>query len=345
MSEVRVGVIGLGMGRSHVRNYQKSPRAQVVAVADLAEERRQLAKEQYGMQKTYERYEDLLADPDIDAVSIALPNVMHAPVSIAAMNAGKHVLCEKPMAMNVAQAEEMASVAKATGRTFMMHFNSRFTNQSRWLKRHAEEGNLGRVYYARTGYLRQRGIPKIGGWFTTKEMSGGGPLIDLGVHQLDLTLWLMGHPRVESVSGMTYAELAPEIARAQDAHFDVEDLAVGLIRLEGGACIAFETSWALNTTHKEEAFVELHGTVGGAEIRRIQGQDPIFRVNGEASGEVKTWTPEELPESESAQEHFVDSIYYGREPLAPAEHGVNVMRVLDALYASASTGREVSSAG
>ncbi len=337
-------MIGLGMGRTHVNNYLKSPRAKMVAVADLVEERREQAKERYGITKAYEQYQDLLADPEIDAVSIALPNAMHAPVSIEAMRAGKHVLCEKPMAMNVAEAEEMARVAKETGRTFMMHFNSRFTNQARWLKRHIDEGRLGRIYYAKTAYLRQRGVPKLGGWFTTKKLSGGGPLIDLGVHQLDLTLWLMGHPRVESVSGMTYAEIAPEIAKEQGAHFDVEDLAVGLIRLEGGACIAFETSWALNTTHKEEAFTLLHGTVGGAEMRRVVGGSPTFLVHESEDGAVKSWTPEEMPDSESAQEHFVDSIYYGREPMAPAEHGVNVMRVLDALYASASTGHEVASA-
>mgnify|MGYP001949979436 CR=1 FL=1 len=344
LSKVRVGVIGLGMGRTHLRNYLKSPRAEVVAVADLIEERREAAKQEFAVAKAYEHYEDLLADPEIDAVSVALPNALHAPVSIAAMKAGKHVLCEKPMAMNVAEAEEMAAVAKQTGRTFMMHFNSRFSKEAQWLKRHIDAGNLGRIYYARTGYIRQRGIPKLGGWFTNKAMSGGGPLIDLGVHQLDLTLWLMGHPKVERVSGMTFAELAPEIARRQGAHFDVEDLAVGIVHLEGGACILFETSWALNTGRKEEAFCVLYGTSAGVELRRVAGEPRTLLVHTDEGGEVRTWAPEDLPESETAQEHFVDSIYYGREPMATAEHGVNVMRVLDALYASAASGREVAAA-
>src|SRR5690606_32704925 len=132
--------------------------------------------------------QSLLADDEIDAVSVALPNAMHAPVAIAAMEAGKHVLCEKPMAMSVREAEEMAEVARRTGRTFMMHFNFRFTDEVRWLQRYIAGGNLGRIYYARTGWLRRRGIPGLGGWFTTKALSGGGPLIDLGVHRLDLTL-------------------------------------------------------------------------------------------------------------------------------------------------------------
>ena len=338
-SKVRVGVIGLGMGRTHLRNFLKSPRAEVVAVADLIEERREAAKQEFAVAKAYERWEDLLADPEIDAVSVALPNALHAPVSIAAMKAGKHVLCEKPMAMNAAEAEEMAAVAKQTGRTFMMHFNYRFSNEARWLKAYVDEGKLGRIYYARTGYIRQRGIPKLGGWFTTKAMSGGGPLIDLGVHQLDMALWLMGYPKVERVSGMTYAELGPQIARRQGAHFDVEDLAVGFIHLEGGACIALEASWALNTGQKEEAFCFLYGTAGGAELRRVPR---ALVVHSDEGGEVRSWAPDELPEGESAQEHFVDCIYYGREPMATAQHGVVVMRVLDALYASAASGREVA---
>lgn len=341
MSKVRVAVIGLGMGRSHLRNYLKSPHADVVAVADLSEERRDAAREEFGIGKAYMHYEELLADPDIDAVSIALPNALHAPVAIQAMQSGKHVLCEKPMAMNLQEAEDMAATAQSTGQIFMMHFNFRFHDRVRWLKGYIDEGHLGHIYYARTGWLRRRGIPGLGGWFTNKALSGGGPLIDLGVHRLDVTLWLMGHPRVLAVSGATYSELGPRIAKQQNAHFDVEDLAVGFVRLEGGATIAIETSWALNTTHREEIFSEIHGVNGGAEIRSIAGRDPVFLVNGENSGELVTWQPDSFPQTESAQEHFVDCIREGRTPLATAEHGVNIMRVLDGLYESARTGMEV----
>src|SRR4051794_8316733 len=206
---LRVGVIGAGVGTAHILGYNQLPGVEVRALADLNDERLQQVAAKYGVPETYHAYEELLAQPEIDAVSICLPNVLHAPVTIAALRAGKHVLVEKPLARTVAEGQAMLTTAQETGRILMVAFNQRYRSDMQWLKQYVDTGALGRIYYAKAHWMRRSGIPRLGSWFVSQAQAGGGPLIDLGVHVLDMALYLMGEPQPESVSASAYAEFGP----------------------------------------------------------------------------------------------------------------------------------------
>jgi predicted dehydrogenase len=337
------------MGKAHAERYRDCNEAQVVALCDQNQERLERVPREVGGSvsdaRLYTDITEMLRDEELQAVSVALPNALHAPVTLQALEAGKHVLCEKPLAMSAAQAEEMVATARRVGRTLMVHFNVRFNPTSRAVKQAIEAGALGQVYYARTVWHRKRGIPQLGGWFTQKEVSGGGALIDIGVHRLDLALWLMGYPRPVSVTGVAYDLLGKRLAEAQGKTFDVDDLAAAFIRFENGAALTLETSWASNTEKREDQWTQLFGVEGGAIIRNwdegYQFEARLFRSAGENDSEVRVETPEAPEPWESAQAHFCRSILAGTEPLAPGEQGLTVMRILDAIYESAATGKEV----
>ncbi|MBI2192763.1 MAG: Gfo/Idh/MocA family oxidoreductase [Planctomycetes bacterium] len=340
---IRAAVIGLGMGRYHATNYAACPEAELVALCDADEDRLRAAAKQFGVKRVYTRIDDLAEDRRVEAVSVALPNFLHAPVSIQMLEAGKHTMCEKPMAMNAREAEEMERAARKSGRLFMMHFNTRFAPASQYLKKVAESGRLGEVYYAKTGWLRRAGIPGAGGWFTTRAKSGGGPLIDLGVHRIDLALWVLGHPRPVAVTGMTYARFGPKLPGQAGDRYDVEDLACGFVRFANGLSMQVEASWASFCERREEMVTVLYGDRGGVEHSNMgEGYDwgvKLFRSEGgrHLVEQVKSFPAPK----ENAQSHFIHCIQKGRQPMATARHGVYVMKILDALYESARTGREV----
>jgi predicted dehydrogenase len=275
-------------------------------------------------------------------------------MSIDALAAGKHVLCEKPLAINAAEARRMVEAAREHDRLLMVAFNNRFAGNVRALKDVVDAGTLGPVHYAKAYWMRRHGIPGFGGWFTTKNLSGGGPLIDIGVHMMDLTLYLMGYPEPVAVTGATYNIFG---ARGLGAHpgweptdlqitntFDVEDLAVGLVKFANGATLAVEASWAGHQENEEEVGIQLFGRDGGARIYMpgFRKADSL-RVFTEVDGKVADFAPEYVIDDEYAREvrHFVECIRTGKQPLAPGEQGVTVMRIIDALYASAASGREV----
>jgi predicted dehydrogenase len=341
VEQVRVGVIGIGMGRNHAVHFRDASESVLVALCDLNEERLgQVAHETHPW-RTYTRYEDLIADPDIDAVAIALPNALHEEVTLLALESGKHVLCEKPLAMNAFQGARMVETARRLSRKLMLHFNYRFQPPSQVIKQAIDEGVLGPIYFARTVWHRKRGIPNLGTWFTQKEMAGGGALIDLGVHRLDLALWLMGYPRPVSVTGTVYSQLGQQLA-GSDQVFDVDDLAAGFIRFENGASLVLEASWASNSEKREDQSTQLFGLHAGATIRNwdegYQYEAKIFRGSSDdVSAEYPQW-PDAV---ETPQQHFCRAILNDTEPMATGEQGLLVMRLLDALYESAATGREV----
>jgi predicted dehydrogenase len=324
------------------------PEIELVALSDpYTEHAEKLAKE-HGISRVYADYRDMLRDPDIEVVDICAPNVFHSEVSIAALEAGKHVFCEKPDAINAAEAQKMADAAARSGKLLMTMRNNRFSPASQYLKRYIEEGLMGEIYTGRCGWLRRRGIPGKGGWFTNKSMSGGGPLIDLGVHFIDLAMWLMGNPRPVAVSGATYAKFADyEPNRPEKRHvdkkgkgvYDVEDLAVGFIRFENGASLQLEFSWASNV-EDSESFVELRGTKAGSSIRK--GQLSIF---SEAAGQLVNITPI-LPKAQRPGHaehlyHFIDCLQDRAEPIITPVHGLDMIKILCAVYESAESGFEV----
>ena len=240
------------------------------------------------------------------------------------------------MAMNAAEAAEMVAAGKKARKILMMGFNNRFRGDSQLLKSFIENGELGDIYYAKTGWIRRKGIPGLGTWFTTKAQAGGGPLIDIGVHVLDLTLWLMGNPRPVSVMGSAYAMFGPKAAAAVGGTYDVEDLAVGLIKLDNGGTLFLEASWASHIA-RDVIYTSLMGTEGGAELDPLQIYKDIHGVPADI-------TPQFQPVSghEMAVKHFVECVRDGKEPMSTGQHGLDIMNILDAIYESMRIGKGVT---
>lgn len=350
---LRVGIVGLGFaGETHLKNYLLQPNVEAVALAGKETEKLRLLGETYGVPNLYEDYADLVARDDLDAVSVCTPNHLHAPIAIAALENGKHVLCEKPLARSGAEAEEISSVARKAGRVLQVAFNHRARGDVRILKHYVDNGDLGRVYHVKASWMRRRGIPGMGSWFTNREMSGGGPLIDLGVHVLDLALYLLGEPEVRAVSAATYAELGPagRGGRGDDdktstgTGYEVEDLATAFIRLADGATLLLEASWAVHGSAGDDFGLTLYGTEGGAEIRvKNYNWDDTLRIFTDVAGVPAEVVPQ-LTRGEghlAVVRDFVDTVRSGDWSKEFGEQGLVRARVIDACYASALEGREV----
>ena len=343
MSELRMGVVGLGMGMGHARGYLSHPQAELVALCD--EDAPKLARQaaELGVEQTYEDAGEMFSKANLDAVSIAVPNKFHAPLTIAALKNGLHVLCEKPMARTAPEAERMLTAARAAGKSLMINFSFRFSDMSYALKEQVDAGVVGDIYFGRSVWHRRRGIPKFGGWFGIKEMSGGGPLIDLGVHRLDLALWLMGYPEPVAVSGSAYDPIGSKQARTERQEYDVEDVACGLIKFANGATLVLEASWALNIKENELMITSLYGTKGGLVQRNVEGgsgfEAEIYTEEGESHFTKKL--DRRTDSAPQSYHEFVDSILNKRQPIASGEDGLKVMKILDGIYKSAATGREV----
>ena len=348
LPHVNVAVIGLGMGWAHLDGYSKHPDCTVSAICDVSKERLDRVGDHFKIpaSRRYASVEALLAaakDLKLHAASVVLPNAYHEPVTIQVLRAGLHVLCEKPMAMNAAQARRMIATARKARRTLGINLSFRFVPQSRALKDIVDSGRLGGVYYAHTRWFRQRGLPGLGGWFTTKKLSGGGPVIDLGVHRMDLAMWLMGSPQPVAVSAATYDRLGTRIARQEKKTFDVEDIGAALVRFEGGATLTLEASWAGFPAKGEDMVTEIFGSRGGIVQRNLgESYDFEARVYSEEGGSlVETLVKRRLAPAPSPYAEFVDALREGRPPLATAEDGLRVQQVLDAIYKSAALGKEV----
>jgi predicted dehydrogenase len=347
---LKMGVVGLGIGRWHAQNFANYARCELVACCDQNDHLVNITCEKHGLPAAngYGDYRKMFADAKrtgLEAVSIALPNKLHAPVAIAALNAGLHVMCEKPMAISAAEGRKMLAAAEAAGKTLMVNFSYRYEAESRAMKRIVESGEIGQVYFARTVWHRRRGWPGmgLGSWFATKAMSGGGPLMDLGVHRLDLAMWLMGNPTPMSVSASTFDHLGKAQAKADGVSFDVEDLGCAMIRFDNGATLLLEASWACHNDKAEEMLTQLYGTEGGMVQRNLDGSEQFeVHVMGQSNG--MQWTrgiDKVVDRTPSSFQEFVDASLDGREPLSTAQQGLDVQLVLDAIYKSAKTGKEV----
>ena len=332
--KLRVGVIGTGFsGRAHTEGYNNVEDADLLAVCDVSEDRAKEMAEKYSIPNVFTDYEEMVKMDELDAVSVCLPNVMHMPATIAALEAGKHVLCEKPLAANAEQAAKMVEASEKSGKVLSMSLNFRYQSSALTAKKLIDAGELGEIYYAKTAMLRNNAIPK--GWFHVKERSGGGPLLDLAAHVLDVTWWLMGRPEPISASGSTFAKLGVAGKGMGswgvgygDGPVDIEDLAVGLIKFKDGQSLFVEVSWALNGP--SITYGNLFGTEGGITLF------PDFAVH-KPSAEA----PEMEPDKDRIRE-FVRNILDGTEPLGPGRDGLQVMRMLDAIYKSAETGKEAA---
>ena len=348
---LRVGVVGLGWaGEVHIKAYQQVAEVEVAAIADVSVERLTQIGDTYDVPYRYTDYRELLERDDLDAVSVCTPNQFHAPVAIAALQQGKHVLCEKPLARTAAEGVAMVRAAREAGRVLHVAFNHRTRGDIAVLKRHIEAGGLGSIYHAKASWMRRNNIPVRGGWFMNRELAGGGPLIDLGVHVLDMALYLLDEPKVLSVSAATYAELGPHGRGGTNNQpvpqpYEVEDLATAFLRLVGGATLVLEASWAVYGGMGDDYGVTLYGTEGGAEIAvKNYAWENTLRIFTDVAG-----VPAEIrPQVVRGEYHqavirdFVTVIRSGDWASHDGREGLRRTRIIDACYTSAAAGHEVA---
>ena len=350
MAKVKIALIGAGnIANTHLKSYEKVPNAEVVAICDINPERLKKTADRFGIARRYPDVTSMLADnPDLDAADVCVWNCNHAACTIEALNAGLHVLCEKPMAYSAKEAEEMLEAANRNGKLLMIGFVLRFSDDAAVAMDFIEKGYLGEIYYSKAQYVRRHGNP--GGWFADKARSGGGPIIDLGVHVIDLTRYLMGNPKPVSVYAVASTKLGDRSHlkngvgwRPEDANEDdpctVEDFATALIRYDNGAVTFLETSYDING--EGIAKRQLFGTKGGMDL---SDGVTIYTEYNEYLADVHVNTKNlkthrDLFDAE--MEHFVDCVANGTECRAKAEDGIVVMKILDAIYESARTGHEV----
>ncbi|MDD3023255.1 MAG: Gfo/Idh/MocA family oxidoreductase [Syntrophomonadaceae bacterium] len=356
MRKVKIGIVGCGgiANGKHLPAIKKNGNYEIVAFCDIIRERAEKAKEQYGTpeSKIFTDYTELVKEADIEAVYVLTPNKSHSFISIAAMKAGKHVMCEKPMAKTYADAKLMLETAKETGKLLTIGYQNRYRQDSEYLKKACDNGDLGDVYYARAHAVRRRAVPTWG-VFLNEEEQGGGPLIDIGTHALDLTLWMMNNYEPESVTGSVYHKLAEQTEQGNafgdwdPKSFTVEDSAFGFIKMKNGATIHLESAWALNTLDVDEAKTSLCGTKAGADmkdglrINRIQYNKQCVEKPALGAGGVAFYdgAAEDAPDIE--QRIFYNAITKGEDLVVKPEQAIVVTRILEAIYESSKTGKTV----
>lgn len=353
---LNIGIIGCnGIARGkHLPSLKKLPVIDLVAFCDIVESSALSLCHEFGTEhaKVYTDYRELLADPSIDVVHVCTPNNTHAEITVAALEAGKHVMCEKPMAKTTEGARAMVDAARRTGKKLSIGYQNRFRGDSQYLHEICQRGDLGDIYFAKAHAIRRRAVPTWG-VFLDKEKQGGGPLIDIGTHALDLTLWMMNNYKPKMVVGSIHHQLG-KMKHAANAwgswdpeKFKVEDSAFGFIVMQNGATIVLESSWALNTLQTGEAKCTLCGTKGGADM--IDG----LRINGEKLGRLYTNRVEVEGKGvdfyeghkESAADLearlWIQSILDDTEPIVRPEEALVVTEILEAIYESAKTGQAV----
>ena len=365
MKKLRIGMIGCGgiANNKHLPALQtQSDLCELVAFCDIQRERAEKAAKEYGSQdaKVYTDYKELLQDESIDLVHVCTPNVSHAPITVAAFEAGKHVLCEKPMAHNTEAARQMMDAWKASGKKFTIGYQNRFRQEVTSLHESCEADELGDIYFAKAHALRRKAVPTWG-VFPDKAQQGGGPLIDIGTHALDITLWMMDNYEPESVSGSVFHKLG-NLAGADEGNmfgpwdtdtYEVEDSAFGFIKMKNGATIFLEASWALNVLESKEAATTLCGTKAGAQINAgmsYQTNELIYNKahhgmlveerNSSAGAIAFFEGGSNAPEVLEANQ-WLHAILEDKEPLVKPEQAFVVTQILDAIYHSAETGQEI----
>ncbi len=343
MQKLKIGIVGAGniAVNAHLPAYREVGNVEIVAIADLNRDRAKEAAEKFGIPAYFGSVEEMLENVELDAVDICTWNNGHAPVCIAAAKAGKHIVCEKPMAMNIAEAKAMEAAVKEAGVTFMLAVPGRFNTQNMYVREMFERGELGDVYYAKVANVRRRGTPT--GWFTDKKTSGGGPVIDIGVHSIDAAWYLMGTPKPTRISAMTFAPhgdyQTKGVGRWQgtpspDNQFDCEDSGAGIIHFENGATMLFEATWAINAP--DHTAVQIVGSQAGVTLNplTVYGERADYLSNDVITVGDNDRFAEEL-------KHFAQCVLDGTTPKYPVEQAVQMQAILNGIYESAESGKEV----
>jgi predicted dehydrogenase len=343
---LKYGIVGAGSiaDKKHLKSYSAFNDVELLAICDENEERAKNLAGKYNIPHVFTDYRKLMDEIPLDFISVCTPNYLHESICVRALEKGIHVHCEKPAALSAESVRKMVDAKNLSGKKLMVGLNNRFTNSAFFLRDHIKQGNLGDIYHIRCGWRRRREIPGKGSWFTNKSLSGGGPLIDLGVHMLDLVMFLTDNWQPVSVSSEAYSKFSGNTSRnsrsygyAQDGIFDVEDMSVGFIRFKNGCTISFEFSWASNI-EKEYKYYELLGDKGGASF--AEDKVKLFCEFGDTLVDIYPNTNYSRDASNEF-EHFLDCVRTGVEPVSPPEQAVTVMGIIDAAYASSQTKKEI----
>jgi len=357
VEELRVGVVGIGWaGQQHLKAYDSLAGVRIVSLAGMEQDLRDSLQAEYSIPNAFAGWEEMLEHGGLDAISVAVPTFLHAPIAIAALERGLHVLSEKPIARNAVEGQAMVDAARNAGCVLDVAFNHRRRGDIQALKEVIDGGGVGRPYYAKASWLRRSGIPMLGSWFTNPELAGGGPLADIGVHALDYALHLLGEPKVLAVSATTHSELGPRGRGGNDRYtamgsshaFEVEDFASAFLRLEGGGTLLIEAGWASYRETDDVLDFMVYGTDGGAELK-VQGTPlaPVgkLRVFTEKDGENADYVPQALPGKahQAVVDDFVAAVRGGSDGWGQHDGSQALYRaqIIDACYQSAQEQREV----
>lgn len=356
LEKVKVGIIGCGgiANGKHLPSLTKLPQVELIAFCDLIEERAINTAKKFGIPNAdiYTSYLEMLVDEQLDVIHVCTPNDSHSEISVASLEAGKHVMCEKPMAKTAEEARAMLNAANRTGKKLTIGYNNRFRADSQYLKTVSENGELGDIYFAKAQAIRRRAVPTWG-VFLDEKKQGGGPLIDIGTHALDLTLWMMNNYKPSRVTGSVFHKLGQKENAANEwgswdpTKFTVEDSAFGFITMENGATIVLESSWALNSLQVGEAKTILCGTEGGADMQdglTINGEKygRLFenKVDFSANG-VAFYEGNKENDADLEARLWIECIQNDTEPVVKPEQALVVTEILEAIYESAKTGKTI----
>ncbi len=329
---LRVGLVGVGAAAqvNHIPALKKTAELELVALCDRDPEKTSRVAQKFQVPRYYSRFEELLADDEVDAVDLCTPNFLHAPMATSALEAGKHVLCERPLARSAEEAAAMLRVAKKNDRTLMCAVQHRFRADAQLLRKFVEKGELGEIFFAKAGWLRQRTQWDSDEWRRQKRESGGGVVLDLGFQMLDQALWIMGGPKVESVTASVHRSRKGE----------VEDSATAFLRLASGATLTLELTWGL-LMEKDFAYLNLFGSGGAALLNPLRIHKGMHGTLVNVTPQVDTSSNQYKRSMEAQIAHFAESLRKGVKPMGAAEEILPVMELMDAVYRSAEQGKEV----
>lgn len=358
MRDVHIGIIGCGgiANGKHLPSLSKLPNVKITAFCDLIPERAEKAREDYGTEdaRVYTDYQELLKQEDLEVIHVLTPNSAHCKLSVAALQSGRHVMCEKPMATTYTEAQEMVNAAKEAGKFLTVGYQTRSQASHQYVRHMIERGEMGEVYYVKAPSIRRRGVP-LWGVFLDKEQQGGGPMIDIGTHSIDAALSLIHNYDVESVTGSVYRKLADTAYHSNDwgiwdpkkLDFNVEDSAMSYVRFRNGATMVVEAAWLLN--YAGDSHMTLCGTKGGAEFL----SDGTVRFCGEEDGSFFTkdvkpnstardlFKGQNLTAEEYEAKQWIYSIVHNIPPLTKPEEAAVVTRIIEATYRSAEEGKTI----
>jgi predicted dehydrogenase len=350
--KIRVGIIGTGqIGTSHIRRYQNIPEVEIVAVADIREDAARKVVEQYSLSnaRVYTDYHEMLKRDDIDSVDVCLHNHFHRPATVAALEAGKHVYCEKPMAATAADARAMMEASRRTGKQLRIQLGTVFNVESQAAKQMIERGALGRVYYVKTSHYRRRGRPFVDGYgspaFVQSKNSGGGALLDMGIYHMGRMVWLLGNPPIETVTAATFQEVPMDEGRRAESGYDVEELVTGFVRFKGNITMFFEEAWASNMDGGTGD--QIMGSLGGLKFNPLTFFSEHGGLVGDTPVETNTFKRQrQLMDPYAAgyddsQLHWIYTLLGRVSPIDTAAAALTVAEISEAMYRSAQTRREI----